>query len=106
MEAIEYINTLIKEKEGLKELCKTHVETIQFMKRELLKKDKKILKLEKSTTNTKEKKELDKIKSEFESLKNKYDDLQHMYEVVVEENYEIKTILNYLNNLEETSDSD
>jgi archaellum component FlaC len=49
---------------------------------------------------------MDAIKNDLESLKNKYDDLQHMYEVVVEENYELKTILNYLNNLDGTSDSD
>ena len=106
MEAIEYINTLIKEKEYLEELCKKNIETMRLMKRESIKKDKKIKKLEKEALNTNIQNEMDAIKNDFESLKNKYDDLQQMYEVVVEENYELKTILNYLNNLDGTSDSD
>jgi hypothetical protein len=106
MEAKEYINTLIKEKECLEELCKKHIETIRLMRRESIKKDKKIKKLEKEALNTNIQNEMDAIKNDLESLKNKYDDLQHMYEVVVEENYELKTILNYLNNLDGTSDSD
>ena len=105
MEALEYINSLIEERDELKKLCKSQKETIQLMKRELLKKDKKILKLEKTTTNTstKNQKEIDKIKSEFESLKVKYADLQHIYGGVVEENDELKSILN---SLEKMCDSD
>lgn len=103
MEALEYINSLIEERDELKKLCKAQKETIQLMKRELLKKDKKILKLEKTTTNTKMQKEIDKIKGEFESLKVKYEDLQHTYGGVVEENDELKSILN---SLERMCDSD
>ncbi len=105
MEALEYINSLIEERDELKKLCKAQKETIQLMKRELLKKDKKIIKLEKTTTNTstKNQKEIDKIKSEFESLKVKYADLQYIYGGVVEENDELKSILN---SLEKMCDSD
>ena len=37
MKTVDYINTLIKEKEELKALCKSHVETIRTMKREISK---------------------------------------------------------------------
>ena len=103
MEALEYINSLIEERDELKKLCKAQKETIQLMKRELLKKDKKIIKLEKTTNNTKMQKEIDKIKGEFESLKVKYEDLQHIDGGVVEENDELKSILN---SLERMCDSD
>ena len=53
MKAVEYINSLIKERDELKDLCKSHVETIRTMKKEFIKlnneivrKDKKIQKLE------------------------------------------------------------
>ena len=37
MKTVDYINTLIKEKEELKALCKSHVETIRLIKKELSK---------------------------------------------------------------------
>ena len=53
MKTIDYINALIKEKENLSALCKSHVETIRLIKRELVKlnhnmskKDKQISELE------------------------------------------------------------
>lgn len=104
MKAIDYINSLIKERDDSKELCKTHVETIRLLKREIIKKDKKNSKLEKELSNNiKYKKEFDKIKIEVKSLKEKYEDLQYMYNGVVEENDELKSILN---NLERMCDSD
>ena len=35
MKTADYINTLIKEKEELKKLCISHVETIRLQKREI-----------------------------------------------------------------------
>ena len=82
MKTIDYINTLIKEKEELKALCKSHVATIRLIKKELnklnttiTKKDKKILKLESESLNVNTQKELDKVKSELNELKVKYADL-------------------------------
>ena len=60
MKTIDYINALIKEKENLSTLCKSHVETIRLMKREMnklnniiTKKDKRIQKLENESPNIK-----------------------------------------------------
>ena len=107
MNKVDFINNLIKERDCLKELYKSNSETIRLLKRDILKKDKKILKLEKTTSNTKDntkiQKELDKIKSELETLKMYYNDLKNMYESVVKENYELKSTLN---DLEQMCDSD
>ena len=72
MKTEEYINSLIKEKDHLSELCKSHVKTILLIKRELWKlnntitqKDKKIHKLENESLNTKIEKELTEIKNEL-----------------------------------------
>ena len=76
MKTVDYINTLIKEKEELKALCKSHVETIRLIKKELsklnttiTKKDKRILKLENESPNVKIQKELEKVKNELNTLK-------------------------------------
>jgi phage shock protein A len=68
MKTIDYINTLIAEKESLKEICKSHVKTIELLKQELKKlkidiskKDKKILKLENDSINAKMQKEISVI---------------------------------------------
>lgn len=80
MKASDYINTLIKERDELKELCKTHVETIRLFQRDLIKKDKKIQKLESEIKSPNEniqkelycvKNELNLLKEEYETLKNK-----------------------------------
>lgn len=89
MKTVDYINTLIKEKEELKELCKSHVETIRLLKREIgilnvtvLKKDKRIQKLEenKSTDVEKIQIELDTIKNELSIEKEKYNELQSQHD--------------------------
>ncbi len=103
MKTIDYINNLIKEKDDLKELCKEHVETIRTMKKEIIKKDKIIKKLENSKGDAKIQKEFNNIKGELESLKVYYEDLHQMYESAVEENEELKNILN---NIESSLDSD
>lgn len=101
MKAIDCINTLIKENEDLKTLCKSHVETIRLMKRELnkinntiTKKDKKIQKLESDSlkTNEKKQKEIDKVKNELNNLKEDYKELQSKYKDVMNENVEFKRI--------------
>lgn len=106
MKTIDYINTLIKEKERLTELCKSHVETICLIKRELnklnktiLKKDKKILKLESEPSNVKIQKELDKVKDELNKLKYEYDLLQRKYNDVMSENAELKRIFDEIETL-------
>lgn len=103
MKTVDYINTLIKEKEELKTLCKSHVETIRLIKRELNKlnntitrKDKKIMKLESESLNVKTQKELDKVKSELKELKAKYDE-------VVRENVYLRKIFD---EIETICDSD
>ena len=65
MKTTDYINSLIAEKESLKETCKSHVKTIELLRKELKKlkldiskKDKKILKLENDSLNVKEQKEI------------------------------------------------
>ena len=106
MKTIDYINALIKEKENLSALCKSHVETIRLIKRELgklnntiTKKDKKILKLESESVNVKTQKELEKVKNELSKLKADYDDLQSKYNNVVRENAELKRIFEEIETL-------
>ena len=110
MKTIDYINSLIEEKENLKALCKAHVETIRLIKRELAKhnttiakKDKKILKLETESLNVKTQKELDEVKREFNKLKTEYDTLHHKYNSVVSENEELKK---FFDEIETLCDSD
>ena len=99
MKTIDYINSLIKERDEFKELCKKHAETIHTLKREVTKlnntnqkQEKKILKLECESLNTKIKLELDKVKNELSDLKIKYD-------TVVNENVEMKRILEDIDNI-------
>lgn len=93
MKTIDYINTLFKEKEELKELCKTNGETIYRLKREIeklnttiLRKDKKIQSLENNTT-------VANLENELNNLKEKYANLQSEYESVLRQNanHSIKT---------------
>ena len=106
MKTVDYINTLIKEKESLTALCKSHVETIRLIKRELgklnntiTKKDKKISKLESGSVNAKTQKELEKVKNELSKLKADYGDLQSKYNNVVRENAELKRIFDEIETL-------
>ena len=108
MKTIDYINTLIKEKESLTALCKSHVETINLIKKEMkqlkdtiLKKDKKIVKLESEIepSNEKMKKELKDIKNELSKLRESYDDLLNKYNAAVEENTEFKRIFDEIENM-------
>lgn len=106
MKTIDYINTLTKENEELKGLCKSHVETIRLIKRELaklnstiLKKDKKIIKLETDSPNAKIQKDLDKVKREFNKLKMEYDELQQKYNIVVSENEGLKKVFDEIETL-------
>ena len=110
MKTIDYINILIKEKENLTDMCKSHAETIRFMKREIgklnniiLKKDKKIQKLEneKLLIDVNKQKELDNIKQELENLKINYKNLKIAYDNVVEKNDEY---LNIFNEIEKSCD--
>ena len=89
MNNVDYINILIKEKESLTELCKSHAETIRLMKREIgklnntiLKKDKKIQKIEndKATLCAKLQKERDNVKNELDIVKVNYEDLKRKYD--------------------------
>ena len=110
MKTIDYINSLIKERDELKELCKSHSEKIYLMKKEMtkinntnLKLDKKIQKLENESINIKIKNELDKVKNDFKNLKEEYKNLQSKYNDIVNENVELKRIFNEIEN---TSDSE
>ena len=101
MKTADYINSLIKENENLKSVCKSHVETILMIKRELSKlrtaiskKDKRILKLEGESINVKTQRELKNIKIELNTLKEEYDALLNKYNIVSKENEELKSIFN------------
>ena len=106
MKTVDYINTLIKEKEELKALCKSHVETIRLIKKELsklnttiTKKDKRILKLENESPNVKIHKELERVKTELNMLKAEYDTLQRKYNDVMSENQELKRVFDEIENI-------
>ena len=58
MNNVDYINILIKEKESLTELCKSHAETIRLMKREIGKLNNTILKKDKKKDREKSKRRL------------------------------------------------
>jgi predicted nucleic acid-binding Zn-ribbon protein len=107
MKTEDYINTLIKEKESLTALCKSHVETIRLLKREISKlnhdiliKDKKIQNLESEikTPNEKTQKTSNKIKNELNNLKAEYKDLQNKYNILLVENEEYKRIFEDVEN--------
>ena len=81
MKTIDYINSLIKENENLKATCKSHVETIRLIRRDLgklnttiSKQDKKIQKLESESLNVKTQKEIDRLKNELNDLREKYNE--------------------------------
>jgi predicted nucleic acid-binding Zn-ribbon protein len=90
MKTVDYINTLIKEKEELKTLCKRHVATIQALKRELVKikvditkKDKKIQSLENSLDGNKMQDNIDRLNNELNDLRVKNNELLHNYELLL-----------------------
>lgn len=110
MKAVDYINTLIKERDEIKEICKSHIETIRLMKREIMKlnntiskQEKRIQKLESESVNIKTKNELDNVKSDLKKMKTDYKDLQNNYNAVVAENEELKRIFD---EIEKSCDSD
>ena len=103
MNNVDYINILIKEKESLTELCKSHAETTRLMKREIgklnntiLKKDKKIQKIEndKTTLCTKLQKERDNVKNELDIVKVNYEDLKRKYDDAMQKIDEYMNIFN------------
>lgn len=86
MKTIDYINTLFKENEELKALCKTNAETIHLLKREIEKhkvtishKDKKIQNLENSSV-------VANLENELNNLKEKYVNLQSEYDIALQKN--------------------
>lgn len=106
MKTADYINGLIAERENLKEICKSHAETIYSIRRELAKlnnalskKDKKILKLENESINAKVQKELNETKSKLSKLEIEYNDLKNRYDSVVAENIEYKNIFYEIENI-------
>ena len=102
MKAIDYINSLIKERDEYKEKCKKYSETIHFLKNR--------------TDNDTPKNEVEdtvivqipenesvNVKNELKKLKADHKDLKSKYNAVVKENGELKSIFN---EVETTSDSD
>ena len=95
MKTIEYINMLIKEQGSLKDLCKSHMKTINLLKREMKilnndisKKDKKIQNLENDTYIVNVQNELENVKNELNRIKVEYDDLQNRYIDIIQKNEE------------------
>jgi chromosome segregation ATPase len=86
---------LIKEQGSLKDLCKSHMKTINLLKRELkilnndiLKKDKKIQNLENDTYVVNVQNELENVKNELNKIKVEYVDLQNKYNDIIQKNEE------------------
>ena len=115
MKTEDYIKSLIEEKENLKSTCKSHVETIRLIKRELGKlnseisrKDKKILELielERNSIDEQSQKELnnlynnlkvnyDALKLEYNNIVTEKDNLQLAYNKLVKENDSLKAKYN------------
>lgn len=110
MKSVDLINSLIKERDELKNICKEHANSILLLKREMVKlkntiskKDKIIQKLESESINIKMKNELDKVKNELKKIKTEYKELQSNYKTVVIENIELKGVID---DAESTCDSD
>ena len=111
---MEYINSLIKERDEFKDISKKHAETIRSLKIELKRLNRIISKSDKQSNidndesndesiNIKSQKELDKVKNELKKLKADKKDLQNKYNDILLENEELKRIFNEIENL---SDSD
>ena len=103
MKTVDYINTLIKEKEELRELCKSHVETMRLLKREIgklnvsiLRKDNKIQKMENNSIIANLENELNALKKEHNNLKDMYADLQSKYDEMLPKNKKSKNELSKL----------
>lgn len=84
MKTADYINSINKENEELKELCKSHINTIRLQKREIFnlnniisKKDKKIKKFENNQYVIDIQRELENVKNELSKLKIDYLNLQN-----------------------------
>lgn len=111
MKAIDYINSLIKERDEYKEKCKKYSETIHFLKNRTDNdtpknevEDTVIVQIpENESVNVKIQKELDKVKNELKKLKAEHKELKSKYNNVVCENIELKRIFD---EVETTSDSD
>ena len=93
MKTIDYINSLIKERDELKTLCKSHVETIRLIKRELVKlnhnmskKDKQISELENGKIDVSLQTEFNTVKDELNDLTKKYEELLQKYEKLQADN--------------------
>lgn len=109
MKTVDYINILIKDKESLTELCKSHAETIRLMKREIgklnstiLKKDKKIQKIENDKATLDEK--LKKVKNELVIAKTNYVDLKCKYDDAMKKIDEYVCIFNEIEDTCDDSD--
>lgn len=107
---MEYINSLIKERDEFKDISKKHAETIRSLKIELKRLNRIISKSDKQSNidddesiNIKSQKELDKVKNELKKLKADKKDLQNKYNDILLENEELKRIFNEIENV---SDSD
>jgi chromosome segregation ATPase len=85
MKTVDYINALIKEKEELKKLCISHVETIRLQKKEILNLNNTILKKDKKIKSL-ESEDFENIKNELNKLKIDYEDLQNKYIDIVNKN--------------------
>lgn len=97
MKTIDYINSLIKEKDELKALCKTHVRTIHTLRKEIQdlkkvisKKDLETKQIEKQDNITLQN-ELESLKNELYNLNLKYDKLKNMYDDV-QKNSSVKSL--------------
>lgn len=113
MKTIDYINSLIKERDKFKEMCENHIETIRLIKRELVKlnnnitkKDKKIAKLENESLNLKTQREFDKVKNDLKNLKIEYKNLENKYNAAMNENAELKSIFDEIENICDGSDGE
>ena len=96
MKVEDYIKSLTKERDELKETCETHAETIYLLRSEIVKLNNINKKLQKN--NIKIQTELDNVNNELLNLNMEYKILENKYNFVVSENEEFKCIFNEIEN--------
>jgi predicted nucleic acid-binding Zn-ribbon protein len=93
MKTADYINSLIKERDDLRTLCKSNAEMIRLQKQEISKlngiiskKDKKLQEVQHLTINANLQEELNIAKNDLNRLRSEYADLQSKYDNDIKKN--------------------
>lgn len=96
MKTVDYINSLIDDKERLKAICKSHEETIHSLKMALRK-----LNVEDSIKDEfiSNENELNKLKLDYANLQSKYDVIVKKYETLKQSKKELTKLKSQYNTL-------